>query len=76
MNLSFEFFFQARFSKSSPCQKHVKTHFLPGGQQKLENNKIKGKSQLHKCKMCPATFFVPSTLSKHILTKHIKLKSK
>ncbi|XP_030040398.1 uncharacterized protein LOC115455809 isoform X2 [Manduca sexta] len=72
----------ARFAKVSHCQKHVKTHFVPtipsksdGDKGNTEQMEVGKEKEVYKCKMCPATFYHPSTLSRHIVTRHIKLKA-
>lgn len=78
--LTQNFNFQAKFTKLGNCKNHVKTHYHPseimndeaaGDKEHLKGKKSTG---MYKCKMCSCTYFHPSTLSKHILTRHIKLK--
>lgn len=81
--ISLRFFFQALFTKLSNCQKHLSTHYkqeeemddseMASNQSSNEETK-KGFGNF-KCKMCPSTYFYASTLSKHIVSKHIKIKS-
>lgn len=72
----------ALFTKLSNCQKHLSTHYkqdeemddseMASNQSSNEGTK-KGFGNF-KCKMCPSTYFYASTLSKHIVSKHIKIK--
>ncbi|CAB3234066.1 unnamed protein product [Arctia plantaginis] len=76
------------FSKLYPCVRHVKTHLglhlsKPEANKDKEltneqgdKDKPKTRREVFKCKMCPSTYFHPSTLSKHIVTRHIKVKAK
>lgn len=70
------------FTKLSNIQRHMKTH-QGTTQQILQTNRVtdqetppkKPPAKIFKCKMCPSTYFHSATLSKHIVTRHIKVKS-
>lgn len=60
--------------------KHLKTHFNTTNEMndknssKQESNEEQ-KDDIYKCAMCSSTYLHPSTLSKHIVAKHIKVRS-
>ncbi|KAJ8715057.1 hypothetical protein PYW08_005038 [Mythimna loreyi] len=70
------------FTKLSNIQRHMKTH-QGTTQEILQTTRVtdqdtqpnKPPSKIFKCKMCPSTYFHSTTLSKHIVTRHIKVKS-
>ncbi|KAJ8712320.1 hypothetical protein PYW07_005162 [Mythimna separata] len=70
------------FTKLSNIQRHMKTH-QGTIQEILQTTRVTGQetqpqkppSKIYKCKMCPSTYFHSATLSKHIVTRHIKVKS-
>ncbi|CAH0725766.1 unnamed protein product, partial [Brenthis ino] len=64
------------FTKLSNCQKHIKTHFNQDNVTDSEETGNKKPEGIFKCKMCPGTYLHAATLSKHIVTKHIKIKAK
>ncbi|XP_047535597.1 uncharacterized protein LOC125069986 isoform X1 [Vanessa atalanta] len=68
------------FTKLNNCLKHIKTHFeqeeVDDGSEITPNHSKKFLKGVFKCKMCPSTYFHASTLSKHIVSKHIKIKTK
>ncbi|CAK1586931.1 unnamed protein product [Parnassius mnemosyne] len=70
---------QLKFTKLFNCLKHLKTHF--NCVESADNNSLKSESKedqkngIYKCKMCSSTYFHSSTLSKHIVSKHIKVRS-
>ncbi|XP_028166786.1 uncharacterized protein LOC114357387 isoform X1 [Ostrinia furnacalis] len=60
------------FNKLSLCKKHLKTHFKPVDQEDNGSGQEKTNSKaVYRCNMCSCTYFHPSTLSKHILSRHI-----
>lgn len=66
------------FTKLSNCQKHIKTHFDQESVAENEESKtkeIKKTGEVYKCNMCSCTYLHAATLSKHIVTKHIKMKA-
>ncbi|CAG9788710.1 unnamed protein product [Diatraea saccharalis] len=63
----------AKFSKLNACENHLKTH-VPKAHENGGNEK--NTSEVYKCNMCPCTYFHPSTLSKHILSRHINVRLK
>lgn len=71
-----------KFTKLCNIQRHMKTH-QGTSQQILQTDRVlnqdneskKQPSNVYKCKMCPSTYFHSATLSKHIVTRHIKVKS-
>ncbi|XP_068617692.1 uncharacterized protein [Battus philenor] len=69
---------QEKFPKLYNCLKHLKTHFNSPNEIKDAIKTSRSDSGEHggvyKCKMCPSIYFYPSTLSKHIVSKHIKVK--
>lgn len=61
--------FQETFTRLATCKNHLKTHyFLEKNESAQDDNKTKA---IYKCNMCTCTYFHPSTLSKHILSRHI-----
>lgn len=42
---------------------------------KQETDMKKQTKKVFKCKMCPSTYYHSASLSKHIVTRHIKVKS-
>lgn len=65
----------ARFKRLSFCKNHIKAH-PPKNQIDSQSQENETESQIngiYKCKMCPCTYFHSSTLSKHIVTKHIQV---
>ncbi|KAL0821751.1 hypothetical protein ABMA28_005173 [Loxostege sticticalis] len=57
------------FTRLATCKNHLKTHyFLEKNESAQDDNKTKA---IYKCNMCTCTYFHPSTLSKHILSRHI-----
>ncbi|CAH2043640.1 unnamed protein product, partial [Iphiclides podalirius] len=70
---------QLKFTKLYNCLKHLKTHFNSVSEindknsSKSESNEEQ-KDGIYKCMMCSSTYFHPSTLSKHIVAKHIKVR--
>ncbi|XP_072945100.1 uncharacterized protein [Epargyreus clarus] len=70
-----------KFIRRKDCQKHVVIHSSENDQEaaavakyleSVPNNKAPTKD-VHKCKMCPNTYFHSSSLTKHILAKHINI---
>ncbi|XP_050347390.1 uncharacterized protein LOC126771529 [Nymphalis io] len=68
------------FTKLNNCLKHIKTHYehekVDKGSEATPNDSKKFLKAVFKCKMCPSTYFHAATLSKHIVSKHIKIKTK
>ncbi|CAH1639140.1 unnamed protein product [Spodoptera littoralis] len=70
------------FTKLSNIQRHMKSH-LGTKQQILQTTRVLKQSldpkmkpaKIFKCKMCPSTYFHSASLSKHIVTRHIKVKA-
>ncbi|XP_061379154.1 uncharacterized protein LOC116771435 isoform X1 [Danaus plexippus] len=62
------------FNKLNNCQRHVKLHYKqdPENSRQEVPKKTEG---AYKCKMCPSTYHHAATLSKHIVSKHIKIRS-
>ncbi|CAK1555773.1 unnamed protein product [Leptosia nina] len=62
--------------RQSVIQRHIKSHFnviasqSPSEEELSTEQVIEGK---HKCKMCSISYTNAATLSKHIVTKHIKV---
>ncbi|CAG4956071.1 unnamed protein product [Parnassius apollo] len=71
---------QLKFTKLFNCLKHLKTHFNCV-EESDDNNSLKSESKenqkngIYKCKMCSSTYLHSSTLTKHIVSKHIKVRS-
>ncbi|RVE45792.1 hypothetical protein evm_009542 [Chilo suppressalis] len=64
----------AKFNKLNSCKNHLKTHVSKAHDNNINETESKP-NEVYKCNMCPCTYFHPSTLSKHILSRHIKMKS-
>ncbi|XP_035443961.2 uncharacterized protein LOC118271831 [Spodoptera frugiperda] len=68
------------FTKLSNIQRHMKSH-LGTKQQILQTTRVLKQgldpkpAKIFKCKMCPSTYFHSASLSKHIVTRHIKVKA-
>ncbi|XP_022822604.1 uncharacterized protein LOC111353712 [Spodoptera litura] len=70
------------FTKLSNIQRHMKSH-LGTKQQILQTTRVLKQNldpkmkpaKIFKCKMCPSTYFHSASLSKHIVTRHIKVKA-
>ncbi|KAH9639311.1 hypothetical protein HF086_012921 [Spodoptera exigua] len=73
---------EVTFTKLSNIQRHMKSH-LGTKQQILQTTRVlkqdldpkQKPTKIFKCKMCPSTYFHSASLSKHIVTRHIKVKS-
>lgn len=74
--LSYYSLLQSVFTKLNNCQKHIKTHFNQDSvDEESDKKEIKKTGEVYKCNMCSCTYLHAATLSKHIVSKHIKMKA-
>ncbi|XP_053610600.1 uncharacterized protein LOC128675308 [Plodia interpunctella] len=68
-----------KFNRLSTCKKHMRTHYHLSMKPSINNVEVKNDtentptSKVYKCNMCPSVYLHSSTLSKHILSSHIKM---
>lgn len=66
---------QAKFSKLSNCKNHIKSHSRPIKQNPDSEETSESEIREYKCKMCSSKYFHASSLSKHIVKRHIQIHS-